>query len=43
MNLVHGSDGPDAAQREIGIYFRSGELIDYQISLGQWVCASDEA
>lgn len=42
MNLVHGSDGPDAASREIGIYFRDDELMDYEPTLAGWVCADDE-
>ena len=27
MNLVHGSDGPDAAKREIALYFRDDESV----------------
>ena len=42
MNLVHGSDGPEAAAREIPIYFKPEELIDYESSLSSWVCADDE-
>ena len=42
MNLMHGSDGPEAAVREIGIYFDSEELLDYETTLGGWVCADDE-
>jgi nucleoside-diphosphate kinase len=42
MNLMHGSDGPDAAALEIPIYFQSNELIDYEPTLGGWVCAEDE-
>ena len=42
MNLMHGSDGHEAAQREIGIYFSSDELLDYDTTLGGWVCAADE-
>jgi nucleoside-diphosphate kinase len=42
MNLIHGSDGPEAAQREIGIYFRPEELCEYAPTLGGWVCADDE-
>ncbi|QDV17834.1 Nucleoside diphosphate kinase [Gimesia panareensis] len=42
MNLVHGSDGPEAAAREIQIYFKPEELLDYETSLGGWVCADDE-
>ena len=42
MNLVHGSDGPEAAAREIAIYFSESELVDYEPTLGGWVCADDE-
>ena len=42
MNLIHGSDGPDAAKRELEIYFRPEELLDYEATLGSWVCADDE-
>lgn len=42
MNLVHGSDGPEAAQKEINIYFNSDELIDYSTSLDSLTCADDE-
>ena len=42
MNLVHGSDGPEAAAREIGIYFRTEELVDHEPTLAGWICADDE-
>ncbi len=42
MNLMHGSDGPEAAARELPIYFRPEELIDYTPTLSGWVCADDE-
>lgn len=42
MNLVHGSDGPDAAARELAIYFKPEELISYSSSLDPWTCAGDE-
>ncbi len=42
MNLVHGSDGPEAAAREIAIYFRSDELHSHSSSLDPWTCAGDE-
>ncbi len=41
-NLMHGSDGPEAAKREIDIYFKPQELLDYQPTLDGWVCADDE-
>jgi len=43
MNLMHGSDSVDAAQREIEVYFRPEELVSYETTLKEWVCASDEA
>lgn len=42
VNLIHGSDGPEAAEREIGIYFQPEEVLAYESSLDNWVCASDE-
>ena len=43
MNLVHASDGADAATREIGLYFTDAELCDFQPSLKEWYRAGDEA
>jgi nucleoside-diphosphate kinase len=42
MNLVHGSDGPEAAAREIALYFREEELCAYQPTITEWLRASDE-
>lgn len=42
MNLVHGSDGPEAAARELAIYFKPDELLTYATSLDPWTCADDE-
>ena len=42
MNLVHGSDGPEAATREIAIYFKPEELISHTTSLDPWTSAGDE-
>lgn len=30
MNVVHGSDSPESAEREIAIFFKEEELNDYQ-------------
>ena len=43
MNLMHGSDSVDAAKCEIEVYFRPEELVDYETTLKEWVCAADEA
>lgn len=42
MNMVHGSDGPEAAMREIAIYFKPEEVISHSTSLDPWTCAGDE-
>jgi nucleoside-diphosphate kinase len=42
MNLIHGSDGPEAAAREIGLYFQPGELFQHSLTLADWLGAADE-
>ena len=42
MNLMHGSDSPEAAAKEIAVYFKAEELVDYSTTLAPWVCAKDE-
>lgn len=42
MNLVHASDGPEAAAREIGIYFTDDEIHSYEPTIGSWLRAADE-
>jgi nucleoside-diphosphate kinase len=42
MNLVHASDGPDAAVREVGLYFSADEICSYQPSVTPWLRAVDE-
>ncbi len=43
MNLVHASDGPEAAQREIALYFTDAEICAYTPTIAPWLKASDEA
>jgi nucleoside-diphosphate kinase len=43
MNLVHASDGPEAAAREIALYFTSDQLYPYEPTLTPWLRASDES
>ncbi len=43
MNLVHGSDGPEAAAREIKLYFKDSELCAYEPTISKWMRAADEA
>jgi nucleoside-diphosphate kinase len=42
MNLVHGSDGPDAAKREIALYFRDDEICASTPTIAPWLRAADE-
>ncbi|MBX3414484.1 MAG: nucleoside-diphosphate kinase [Pirellulales bacterium] len=42
MNLVHASDGPEAAQREIALYFQPSEIVESKPSITPWLRASDE-
>jgi nucleoside-diphosphate kinase len=42
MNLVHASDGPEAATREIGLYFADTEVFGYEPTLTPWLKAADE-
>lgn len=37
QNIVHASDGPEAAQRELGLWFAPDELLDYERNLDRWV------
>jgi nucleoside-diphosphate kinase len=43
MNLVHGSDGPESAEREIALYFRDDELCAYEPTIRPWARAGDES
>lgn len=42
MNLVHASDGPEAATREIQLYFKNEEICQYEPTLTPWFKADDE-
>ncbi len=36
-NLIHGSDSLESAQREIALFFKDTEIIDYPKSLDPWI------
>ncbi|MDY0018554.1 MAG: nucleoside-diphosphate kinase [Anaerolineae bacterium] len=36
-NLIHGSDSPESAQREIALFFKPGELYDYKRVIEPWI------
>ncbi|MHB8917374.1 MAG: nucleoside-diphosphate kinase, partial [Desulfocucumaceae bacterium] len=36
-NIIHGSDSKASADREIGIFFLPGELVDYGREIDRWI------
>ncbi len=36
-NIVHGSDSPENGQREIGIFFKPEEIVEWTGSLNKWI------
>ena len=42
MNLVHASDGPESAKREMDLYFSDAEICAYEPTLTPWMRAGDE-
>ena len=39
QNIVHASDGPEAATSEIALWFSASELLDYERDVDRWVLA----
>ena len=39
-NLVHGSDSPESAEREVSLFFAPGEILSYDRSLDPWITES---
>lgn len=37
FNLIHGSDCPENAEREIGLFFAGNELVQYELTMNRWV------
>jgi nucleoside-diphosphate kinase len=38
-NMVHGSDGPESAAREIGLFFTNDELVsNWNRTIDKWIC-----
>lgn len=42
MNLVHASDSPESAEREIALYFQSAEILPWDPTLACWLQAPGE-
>ncbi len=37
-NIIHGADSVASAEREIALYFKPAELIDYPKAAEEWLC-----
>jgi nucleoside-diphosphate kinase len=37
LNIIHGSDSPDSAEKEINHFFHTEELITYTRAIEQWI------
>ena len=37
FNLVHGSDSPEAAERELGLFFGTNELLEWDMDGCKWI------
>jgi len=36
-NLIHGSDGPESATREISLFFDESQMFDYERDVDRWI------
>jgi nucleoside-diphosphate kinase len=41
-NLIHGSDSPESAEFEIGLYFKGEEIVDYKLSDECWLYGKND-
>lgn len=41
-NLVHASDGPESAAREIDLFFAESEICNFELTLAPWLKADNE-
>ncbi|HET6164156.1 MAG TPA: nucleoside-diphosphate kinase [Planctomycetota bacterium] len=42
MNLVHGSDSPESAAREVALFFKPEELMNYELQNSPWTCSEED-
>jgi nucleoside-diphosphate kinase len=36
-NIIHGSDSPESAEREISLFFQENELVEYDKVINSWI------
>lgn len=39
-NMIHGSDSPENAEKEISIFFKPGEILSYSRDVDRWLTGS---
>ncbi|MET3289511.1 nucleoside-diphosphate kinase [Brevibacillus fluminis] len=37
MNIIHGSDSPESAEREIGLWFGQDEVVSFEKTIQRWI------
>ncbi len=37
FNLIHGSDAPETAAKELALWFKDGEIVDYDRAMQPWI------
>lgn len=37
MNIIHGSDSPESAAREIGLWFSDAEVLSFEKTIQRWI------
>ena len=40
-NLVHASDSPESARREVALFFGEGQTVAYDRAIDEWIIADD--
>lgn len=41
-NVVHGSDSPENGEREIGLWFQAGEVLEWNMHMTPWLSESND-
>ncbi len=41
-NLIHGSDSPESAKREINLFFKSDEILSYEFADSTWLYGKND-
>ncbi len=37
MNIIHGSDSPESAEREIALWFNESEILSFEKTIQRWI------